>query len=66
MSDDPTQDCECSPVSEKLKKVIQDALEAEYTGIGMIHIATTHAKFDSVDRINVIASNEFNPVRPNK
>jgi hypothetical protein len=66
--DDPNPKPECSPVPAKLKKAIEDALDAEYHGtVGPLPIATTHVKFNNLDKVNLIVSNELGikPLKPN-
>jgi len=66
MPDDPIN-AKYRPVSEKLRKTIEDALRAEFPDVfgegemgkgkgkggGRIPIATTHVKFPGVDHLNV-------------
>lgn len=62
---DPTHDAKYRPVTDKLRKTIEDALRAEFPDVfgegemgkgkggGRIPIATTHVKFPGVDHLNV-------------
>jgi hypothetical protein len=76
MPDQP-QNATYRPVTDRLRKTIEDALTAEFPDVfgkgemgkgkvGRIPVATTHVKFPGVDLVNVIASNELKPLKSNQ